>query len=86
MCPSTEGIRSALCRPGAWTGNLDRIALSFAPIAVVGGTISTGQFLRMRQELATQGPDHDTNEQYFTMADGTGTEWLNHRYDYVRRV
>jgi len=73
----------------AWSldrGNLDRIALSFAPIAVVGGTISTGQFLRMRQELATLGPDHDTNEQYFTMADGTGTEWLNHRYDYVRRV
>ena len=71
----------------AWSldrGNLNRIMLSFAPLAVVGGPVATGQFLRMRQEMTTEGPDHDMNEQYFTMADGTATEWLNHRYDYVR--
>ena len=71
----------------AWSqdrGDVNRIMLSFAPLAVVGGTVATGQFLRMRQEMTTEGPDHDRNDQYFTMADGTATEWLNHRYDYVR--
>jgi hypothetical protein len=25
-------------------------------------------------------------DQYFTMADGTGTRWLAHRYTYTRRL
>jgi len=29
--------------------------------------------------------NHDVKDQFFTLAGGTATEWLFHRYDYVRR-
>ena len=74
----------------AWSlarGDLNRIEISFAPMAIPGsGTAGTGEFLRMRQEIITKDARHDVKDQYFTLADGTGTEWLAHRYDYVRRT
>lgn len=74
----------------AWSlgvGDLDRIEVSFAPFAVPGaGTGGTGQMLRMRQEILGKGAAHDVKDQFFTLADGTATEWLAHRYDYVRRA
>ena len=70
----------------AWSlsrGELNRIEFSFAPTATVVG--NTVEFVRARQEIITKDSDHEVNDQYFTLADGTGTEWLGHRYAYVRR-
>ena len=62
------------------------IAITFQPFSVPGpGPSVSGPMLRMREEILTQGPDRDRKDQYFTMADGGGVEWLAHRYDYVRR-
>lgn len=70
----------------AGRGELDRIEITFLPFAVVGiGVGGAGQMIRMRQEIVGQGASHDRKDQYFTLADGTGVEWLAHRYDYVRR-
>jgi hypothetical protein len=73
----------------AWSnerGDGTTIALTFAPFAVPGpGTEVTGQLLRMEQIIRYDGPDRDVKEQYFTLADGTGTKWLAHRYTYARR-
>lgn len=73
----------------AWSsvgGDGATIELAFAPFAFVGtGTEVTGQLLRMEQVIRFQDPDRDVKDQYFTMADGTGTKWLAHRYAYVRR-
>lgn len=73
----------------AWSsghGDSDRIEVTFAPFAVVGiGDGGTGQLIRMRQVIISRSADHDLKDQYFALADGTGTEWLAHRYDYVRR-
>jgi len=73
----------------AWSsvrGDGATIELTFAPFAFVGtGKEVTGQMMRMEQVIRFQDPDHDAKDQYFTMADGTGTKWLAHRYAYVRR-
>ena len=73
----------------AWSsvrGDGATIELTFAPFAFVGtGAEVTGQMLRMEQVIRLQDADHDVKDQYFTMADGTGTKWLAHRYAYVRR-
>ncbi len=73
----------------AWSsvrGDGTTVELIFAPFAFVGtGTEVTGQMLRMEQVITYQGPDRDTKDQYFTLADGTGTKKLAHRYAYVRR-
>jgi hypothetical protein len=39
----------------------------------------------MEQIIRYETPDRDVKEQYFTLADGTGTKWLAHRYAYARR-
>ena len=73
----------------AWSsgrGDGTTVELTFAPFAFVGtGTEVTGQMLRMEQIITYQGFDRDTKDQYFTLADGTGTKKLAHRYAYVRR-
>jgi hypothetical protein len=64
----------------------DTIEIDFQPFALAGaGQAVSGQMLRMRQDIVGSGPDRDRKDQYFTLADGTGTEWLAHRYEYVRR-
>ena len=73
----------------AWSdvpGDGTTIELSFAPFAFVGsGKDVTGQLLRMEQVIRYPDPGHDVKDQYFTMADGTATKWLAHRYAYARR-
>jgi len=68
-----------------------KIDLVFQPFALPGGSpvpgdvTAPGQLLRMRQEILRIGPDHIVKNQYFTLADGRGVEWLAHRYDAVRK-
>ena len=63
-----------------------RISITFQPFALPGpGPAITGPMLRMRQDIVTQGAGRDAKNQYFLMADGSGVEWLAHRYAYVRR-
>jgi len=67
-------------------GNAAGIDLIFAPLVIAGnGANVEGQMMRMEQVITRQGPDRDMKEQYFIMADGTGTRWLAHRYVYARR-
>ena len=72
----------------AWSavpGDGTTIELGFAPFAFVGsGKDVTGRLLRMEQVIRYPDPDHDVKDQYFTMADGTATRWLAHRYAYAR--
>ena len=64
----------------------DHILIVFQPFAIAGPEQTvTGQMLRMRQEIISQGPDRQSKDQYFTPADGATDEWLAHRYAYVRR-
>jgi hypothetical protein len=74
--------------PGYSAGRADpnQLEITFLPFAVIGiGDGGTGQMIRMRQEIIGHDAGHDRKDQYFTLADGAGVEWLAHRYDYVRR-
>ncbi len=67
-------------------GRAAQIEVVFQPFALPGaGQDVSGQMLRMREEIINVAADHDVKDQYFTLADGTGAEWLAHRYDYVLR-
>ena len=67
-------------------GEPGRINLVFDPFAVAGGgTDVSGQMLSMDQLIIDQGPDRESKEQRFMMADGTGRMWLANKYDYARR-
>ena len=74
----------------AWSferGENGRIELTFAPFAVAGPEADvTGQMLRMTQTITYGEPDREVKDQFFMLADGTGTKWLAHRYAYVRRA
>ena len=74
----------------AWSferGENARIDLTFAPFAVAGPEADvTGQMLRMTQTITYAEPDREVKDQFFMLADGTGTKWLAHRYAYVRRA
>ena len=64
----------------------DRILVSFVPFAVAGdGANVTGQLLRMEQVITETDADHETKDQYFMPADGSGTRWLAKRYSYTRQ-
>jgi hypothetical protein len=73
----------------AWSfdrGIPGRIVVDFAPFALPGSSTSvTGQMLRMQEVITQDGPDHDTKDQWFILADGSGRKWLAHRYDYARQ-
>ncbi|GLZ16848.1 hypothetical protein [Burkholderia plantarii] len=63
----------------------DRITLRFEPFAAPPIVPEwSGRLLRMEQVIARKGLDHETKDQYFILADGSGTRWLAHRYDYQR--
>jgi len=73
----------------AWSTNAGdgkTIELDFFPIAAWNDGGSAGTLMRMRQVTRIDGTDADTKDQYFTLADGLGSEWLGHRYSYKRRV
>ena len=64
----------------------DDITLIFQPLALAGsGQAASGQMLRIRQQIIGEDPGRNHKDQYFTLADGTSTEWLAHRYAYVAR-
>lgn len=74
----------------AWSferGEANRIDLVFQPFAIAGaGPGIGGQMLRMTQAITLLDPDHDMKEQFFLLADGSGTKWLAHKYEYKRRA
>ncbi len=74
----------------AWSferGEDGRIDLTFAPFSVPGPDVNvSGQMLRMTQTIAYRERDRDVKDQFFLVADGTGTKWLAHRYAYQRRM
>jgi hypothetical protein len=73
----------------AWSsdaGSADTITLLFAPFAIPGPGDAVGQLLRMDQVVRLLDDAHDVKDQYFTLADGSGKRWLQHRYDYKRRT
>ena len=67
-------------------GENGTIHLTFEPFALPGsgGNVS-GQMLRMEEIMIPKDADHDTAEEHFMMADGTGKQWLAYQYEYVRR-
>lgn len=72
----------------AWSigaGDGKEVALDFYPMALWNDAQGGGTLLRMRQVTRFEGPDTDSKDQYFTLADGIGTEWLGHRYTYTRK-
>lgn len=73
----------------AWSyehDDVSRIRVQFEPFALPGaGPAVSGQLLRMEEVITLTGPDAETKDQYFILADGSGVKWLAHRYAYVRR-
>lgn len=73
----------------AWSLDHDageRIFVSFLPFATAGdGPEATGRMFRMEQVITRLDADHETKDQFFTPADGTGTKFLAKRYSYTRR-
>ncbi|MDN5283842.1 MAG: hypothetical protein JWR38_116 [Mucilaginibacter sp.] len=73
----------------AWSsvkGDGKSIDFYFYPFALPGsGNVISGQMLRMDQTIRYLGSDQDVKDQYFTLADGTATRWLAHRYAYTRK-
>ena len=73
----------------AWSlnrGEGGKIDLTFAPLTIAGsGPDVSGQMLRITQTVTYGEPDRDVKDQFFMLADGTGTKWLAHRYSYKRR-
>lgn len=41
--------------------------------------------LRTEKVISHDGSDHETKDQYFVLADGSGVRWPAHRYDYWRQ-
>jgi hypothetical protein len=72
----------------AWSNNAGdgkSVELFFFPIAAWSDGGSAGTLMRMRQVTHFDAPDADVKDQYFTLADGKGREWLGHRYSYKRQ-
>lgn len=64
----------------------ERITLRFEPFPaqpIAPGW--AGRMLRMEQVITRDGTDHETKDQYFILADGSGIRWLAHQYDYRRQ-
>ena len=77
-----DGIMVAFSRG---SGDDGTIALDFMPFATPRpGPDAVGQFLRMDQVIRFDDEHHDTKEQFFMLADGSGARWLGHRYVYAR--
>jgi hypothetical protein len=66
-------------------GDLDRIHLTFEPFAIPIEGSRAGQLLLMQETITQTDANHDRKDQYFNLADGRGSLWLKHRYEYVRR-
>ena len=67
-------------------GEPGRVTVVFDPFAVAGpGSEVSGRMLSMDQVIIDGGPDRDSKEQRFMLADGTGRTWLADRFEYARR-
>jgi len=75
-------------------GDPGHVVVDPAPFAMPGSGAAVlrgrdaspiGQVLRMQQGITQDGPDHETEDQWFTLADGSGRKWLAHRYNYRRQ-
>jgi len=67
-------------------GEKGNFTLLFEPFALAGpGPAVAGQMLRMDEVFTRQDADHDSAEERFMLADGSGNMWLAYKYDYVRR-
>lgn len=67
-------------------GDIDNIHLTFEPFAIPIEGSKAGQLLLMQETITQTDANHDRKDQYFNLSDGSGTLWLKHRYEYVRRV
>jgi hypothetical protein len=64
-----------------------KIELRFEPLAFVGlGKNVEGVMVRSDMVITRDGADHQTKEQSWVMADGSGRTWLAVQYDYRRRT
>jgi len=70
----------------SWDKQSDRkITLVFEPLAFVGlGPEVQGTMVRSNMVITRDG-DHQTKQQFWVQADGTGREWLAVQYEYTRR-
>jgi hypothetical protein len=75
MMPATSADR----------GDTASIHLTFEPFAVPIKGSKAGQLLMMQETITKTDANHDRKDQYFNLADGSGTLWLKHRYEYSRR-
>lgn len=77
----------------AWSLDADpanRIFMSFLPFATPDAVapdalVTTGRYLRMEQVITRQDANHETKDQYFTMAGPAPVKWLAIQYRYTRR-
>jgi Protein of unknown function (DUF1579) len=66
--------------------SFDKGELQFEPIAFVGlGHNVEGMMVRSNMVITRDGNAHQTKEQYWSMADGSGRTWLAVQYDYRRK-
>lgn len=67
-------------------GNDKTVTFEFAPLAFVGmGENVDGVMMRSNMVITRDSKDHQTKEQHWIRADGTGREWVAVRYDYRRK-
>lgn len=66
-------------------GDIANIHIVFEPFAIPMMGSKAGQLLSMQEVIRQTDADHDEKDQYFNLADGNGTSWLKHKYEYVRR-
>ena len=51
---------------------------------VQGGAEVEGRLMRSDMIITRKDADHELKQQHFTLANGTGTEWLAVQYQYTR--
>lgn len=63
-----------------------KVAMEFVPLGFVGmGETVEGTMMRSDMVIVRDGKNHQTKEQHWIKADGTGREWLAVKYDYRRK-
>ena len=67
-------------------GNDKTVTFEFAPLAFAGmGENVEGVMIRSNMVITRDSKDHQTKEQHWIRADGTGREWVAVRYEYRRK-
>ena len=64
----------------------DRITVCFEPFVAPAIAPNWAKpMLQMEEVIIRDGPDHETKDQHFILADGTATRRLAHRYNCLRQ-